>query len=122
MTRPDLDAVARHGIGRGDYAAIVLSGSVDTFGEVAGSATWSTARRFALKDPRLPSDRCLARRDGSPYAPWTAEVEPLPGVCFVFADAAHPGVVARTVTEIVAPDPRYIPIAIMDTIAVFQRR
>lgn len=91
MNQPDLAAIARHGIGRGDYAALVFSGSVDALGEVAGSATWSTACRFALEDPRLSRADCLARREGSPFAHWTNPIEPTPGVCFVLSDAEHPG-------------------------------
>lgn len=86
----DLAAVAQHGIGRGDYAALVLSGSVDLLGEVAGSATWSTARRFAFEDPRIASADCIARHAGSPFARWTGPMAATPGVCFVLTDAAHP--------------------------------
>ncbi len=74
-TRPvpaklDTAAIARHGIGRGDFAALVFSGSAAALGETIGMPTWATARRFALPDPRLADTDDLARSGACPFAPW----------------------------------------------------
>ena len=90
-TTIDGAAIAAHGIGRGDFAALVFSGEVDAIGEAVGYCTWNTPRKFALPDPRVTPDRCLARHEGSPLPPWPIDrVRPTPGVCFVFADDDHP--------------------------------
>lgn len=93
--RPVFDAagVAAHGIGRGDFVALVFAGAIDELGDVAGHYTWNTARKFALTDHRLSATRDLARLEHSPLPEWPEDsVRPTPGVCFVFADANHPAV------------------------------
>jgi predicted O-methyltransferase YrrM len=90
---PEMAAIAAHGIGRGDFAAIVFSGPADVLGEVSGYGTWLASRKFAIPDPRLPAEQDLARQPGWPLSEWPAErVRPTPGVCFVFADDGHPAV------------------------------
>ena len=89
----DWRAIAAHGIGRGDFGALVFSGATEAIGEAAGYCTWSTARKFALPDPRLRADRDLARDPASPLPLWSNDrVRPMPGVCFVFADPGHPAI------------------------------
>ncbi len=82
-----------HGIGRGDFAAIVFSGSTILLGEALGYGTWLASRKFALPDPRLPADQDLACDPHSALPLWPANrVRPTPGVCFVFTDDGHPAV------------------------------
>jgi predicted O-methyltransferase YrrM len=89
----DLAAIAAHGLGRGDFAALVFSGSINGLSEAPGYCTWNTARKFALPDPRLPESEDLARAPGSPLPRWPEDrVRPLDGVCFVFTDDGHPAV------------------------------
>lgn len=89
----DYAAIAAHGIGRGDFAALVFAGSRAALGDIAGHYTWNTARKFVLEDPRLPASEDFARVEGSALGLWpTDRVRPTPGVCFVFADGTHPAV------------------------------
>lgn len=89
----DYPAVAAHGIGRGDFAALVFAGSRAALGDIAGHYTWNTARKFVLEDPRLPASEDFARIEGSALRAWPPDrVRPTPGVCFVFADGTHPAV------------------------------
>ncbi len=89
----DWKGIAAHGIGRGDFAALVFSGATEAIGEAAGYCTWSTARKFALPDPRLRSDEDLARDPASPLPLWSNDrVRPTPSVCFVFANGGHPAI------------------------------
>src|SRR5262249_2622377 len=100
--KPKIDAaaVAAHGMGRGDFAALVFSGAIDELGEAPGLLTWSTLRKYALADPRVESGRDLARASGSPLPPWPHKVDgPVPGVCFVFTDDGHPAVDALRARE-----------------------
>ena len=86
-------ALMAHGVGRGDFAAIVFSGSTALLGEAPGYGTWLTSRKFALPDPRLAAGQDLARDPHSALPLWPADrVRPTPGVCFVFTDDGHPAV------------------------------
>ncbi len=86
-------ALMAHGLGRGDFAAIVFSGAIDSLGEAPGYGTWLSSSKFALPDPRVPADHDLARHPHSALPLWPADqVRPTPGVCFVFTDDGHPAV------------------------------
>lgn len=92
-TSIDMAALAAHGIGRGDFAAIVFSGSTSLLGEAPGYGTWLASRKFAMPDPRVAAEHDLARDPNWPLPPWPADrVRPTPGVCFVFTDDGHPAV------------------------------
>lgn len=84
-----------HGIGRGEYAALVFSGPEAELGEIAGYPTWQTARKYVLPDPRGGGGAAggdFARAAGGVLPRWEGSVRPTPGVCFVFSDERHPGV------------------------------
>lgn len=86
-------ALMAHGLGRGDFAAIVFSGAIDSLGEAPGYGTWLSSSKFALPDPRVPAGHDLARHPNSALPLWPADqVRPTPGVCFVFTDDGHPAV------------------------------
>jgi len=86
------EAARAHGIGRGEYAALVFSGPLSAMGDVAGHLTWNTARKFSLADPRCEADGDLARCESAPLPEWPAGTpRPTPGVCFVLSDKGHPG-------------------------------
>lgn len=99
----DYAAVAAHGIGRGDFVALVFAGSRSALGDLAGHYTWNTAQKFVLSDPRLSASDDFARIGNSALREWSADrVRPTPGVCFVFADGTHPALaelVARGAEE-----------------------
>ncbi len=86
-------ALRAHGIGRGDFAAIVFSGATALLGEAPGYGTWLASRKFVLSDPRLAASEDLARDPHSALPLWPADrVRPTLGVCFVFTDDGHPAV------------------------------
>lgn len=90
--KPDWAGALRlHGVGRGEYAALVFSGSLEAMSDIAGHATWNTARKFSMPDPRCDAATDLARSDQAPLADWPGgSPRPTPGVCFVLSDHAHP--------------------------------
>ncbi len=86
----DIDALRSHGVGEGEYVALVFSGHKDVLGEAIGMPTWSTPRKFAFPDSRLEPEEDLARCEPRVLPAWTGPVVPVPGVCFVLSDASHP--------------------------------
>ncbi|MBY0262601.1 MAG: class I SAM-dependent methyltransferase [Phycisphaerales bacterium] len=90
--KPDWAAAIRlHGIGRGEYVALVFSGPLEAMGDIAGHATWNTARKFSMPDPRCDAAADLGRCAEAPLADWNGgSPRPTPGVCFVLSDHGHP--------------------------------
>jgi len=78
---------------RGDFAALVFSGSIADLGELPGEPTALALYKFALPDPRLTSGVDFARIPGMPLPIWPLDrVRPTDGVCFVLGDERHPAV------------------------------
>ena len=86
-----LQAVSTHGIGRGEFAALVFSGARAALGDIPGHYTWDTPIKFALPDPRLGRADDFAPLSQLPEWP-AGDLRPIEGVCFVFADSTHPAV------------------------------
>lgn len=80
-----------HSVCRGEFIALVFSGARQIIGELPGEATAHTLYKFAWPDPRLEADEDFASTPGMPLPYWSADrLQPIDGVCFVFADREHP--------------------------------
>src|SRR5690606_38371305 len=80
-----------HPVCRGEFIALVFSGARQIIGELPGEATAHTLYKFAWPDPRLEADEDFASTPGMPLPYWSAgRLQPIDGVCFVFADREHP--------------------------------
>jgi MMP 1-O-methyltransferase len=82
-----------HPICRGDYVALVFSGSGVALAELAGEPTALTRYKFALPDPRLHIYDDFAASAGVGLPTWPADqVRPIDGLCYVFSDDRRPHV------------------------------
>lgn len=88
--RPTI-ALEDHPVVLGEFAALVFSGDRTVLGELPGELTAATMFKFAMEDRSLRCEQDFARSPGMPLPLWPANrVRPIEGVCFVFADDAHP--------------------------------
>ncbi len=81
----------RHPICRGDFAALVFSGSTHALGEIPGELTALALYKFVLPDSSLSPADDFDSCAHMTLPEWPCnKVYPTPGVCFVFADELNP--------------------------------
>jgi predicted O-methyltransferase YrrM len=92
-TRSSPHRLSSHPVCRGDFAALVFSGSSAKLGELPGEATALALYKFALHDPRPDIHDSFAQSPGMPLPLWPQDrIQPTDAVCFVLSDRGHPAV------------------------------